>query len=201
MAYVGPPGIVVIAGGRGRRAGGVDKALLVLDGRPLLAHVLDAARVLDKSAGRDAGADLSVVVVVGPERPGFPGVTWTREGTPGSGPLAALVAGLAALEPDRDPVIVLGGDMPYVARGVEALLKALDTSDVAMLVDASGQDQPLASAWSRAVLTGALERVGPPEGVPLMRLLDGVRVARIADADATRDVDTLEDLDRLERPG
>jgi molybdenum cofactor guanylyltransferase len=192
---VGRPGIVVIAGGRGRRVGGADKALLVLDGRPLLAHVLDAAQALDVAAS-------CPVVVVGPARPGFDGVTWACEEPPGSGPLAALAAGLAALVDDADPVLVLGGDMPHVARGVSALLAALTFGAVAVLVDRDDQVQPLASAWRRAALAQALERVGVREDVPLKRLLEGVTFVRVADLEgATADVDSITDLDRLAGPG
>jgi molybdenum cofactor guanylyltransferase len=184
---VGRPGIVVIAGGQGRRAGGADKAVLDLYGRPLLAHVLDAALGLADPA-----------VVVGPVRLGFTGVTWTLEEPPGSGPLAALAAGVAALPSGCDPVLVLGGDMPYVARGVPALLAALRSADIAVLVDASGHEQPLASGWRRAALVAALASVGPSQGVGLKRLFDGRTVTRVVDTQsATVDVDTLEDLRRL----
>ena len=33
---------IVLAGGQGRRMGGVDKGLVVLDGRPMVARVLGA---------------------------------------------------------------------------------------------------------------------------------------------------------------
>ena len=40
------PGItgVVLAGGQGRRMGGIDKGLVALDGRPMVAHVLERLR-------------------------------------------------------------------------------------------------------------------------------------------------------------
>ena len=40
----------MLAGGQGRRMGGVDKGLVELDGKPMVAHVLDAPR----AAGRRA---------------------------------------------------------------------------------------------------------------------------------------------------
>ncbi|MEU4744233.1 NTP transferase domain-containing protein, partial [Actinosynnema sp. NPDC023658] len=57
---------VVLAGGRGSRLGGVDKASLVVDGRTLLDHVLDAV-----AAARQ-------VIVVGPRKDDVTGVTWAR---------------------------------------------------------------------------------------------------------------------------
>ena len=185
-------GVVVVAGGRGRRAGGSDKALLLLNGEPLLAHVLEGVR---------AAVPGAEVVVVGPPRPGFPEVTWTLEAAAGSGPLAAVAAGLSAVA-GVEHVLLLGGDMPYVARGVPALLAALAGADAAVLVDDHGYDQPLASAWRRAALETALRDIGQPEGVPLRRLLDEVSAVRVPTPDgATTDVDTLEDLRALEGPG
>jgi len=185
-------GVVVVAGGGGRRAGGSDKALLLLHGETLLAHVLVGVR---------AAVPRAEVVVVGPPRPGFPEVRWTLEAAAGSGPLAAVGAGLAGLG-EVEHVLLLGGDMPYVARGVPALLGALAGADAAVLVDDQGYDQPLASAWRRPALETALRDIGQLEGVPLSRLFDEVSAARVpAPVGATADVDTLEDLRALEHPG
>jgi molybdopterin-guanine dinucleotide biosynthesis protein A len=189
MAPVPVTGVVVIAGGAGLRAGGADKALLLLDGRPLLAHVLQGVR---------AAVPAAQLVVVGPPRPGFAEVTWTREPVPGSGPLAALDAGLAALT-EVDQVLLLGGDMPYVARGVPGLLAALDDAEAAVLVDEQGYDQPLASAWRWAALDSAVRRIESLEDMPLRRLLDAVPTLRLRGVEgATTDVDTLDDLRRLQ---
>jgi molybdopterin-guanine dinucleotide biosynthesis protein A len=176
-------GLLVVAGGAGRRAGGTDKAMLSLAGRPLLAHVLEAG---------------SPAVVVGPARPGFRDVTWALEQPVGTGPVAAVAAGLTALPADLGRVLVVGGDMPYVARARQPLHDALGDSDVAVLTDADGRDQPLAALWLRASLVRTLARLAPLGGLPLHRLLDEVKVARVTDTwRAATDVDTLEDLSRL----
>ena len=51
---------VILAGGAGRRLGGVDKATIPVRGAPMLDHVLDAV------------ADASPCVVVGPPRSSLP---------------------------------------------------------------------------------------------------------------------------------
>ena len=75
---------IVLAGGRARRLGGVDKAALEIGDRSLLGIALAAC----------AGARYRVVV--GPQRLTDEPVRWALESPAGSGPLAALGAGLAA---------------------------------------------------------------------------------------------------------
>ncbi|MHB8451581.1 MAG: molybdenum cofactor guanylyltransferase, partial [Mycobacteriales bacterium] len=71
--------VIVLAGGRARRLGGVDKPAQLVGGRTLLDRVLAAA----------AGAERRIVV--GPARPGaLPrGVEVCCEEPPGGGPAAA----------------------------------------------------------------------------------------------------------------
>ena len=145
----------------------------------------------------------SPAVVVGPVRPGFPDVTWALEDPAGSGPLAAVAAGLAALPPSVDRVLVVGGDMPYVALARDALHEALTTSDVALLVDAEGRDQPLAALWVRTSLDAGAGRRSLRWAA---YLCSGSSTTRPSPASPTRgahaqDVDTLDDLTRLaDRP-
>ena len=111
---------VVLAAGAGTRFGG-RKQVAVLDGRPLLAHVVSvlqasplAARVVVLGADADdiAGeVDLSGVRAV--RCPG-----WSE------GQSASLRCGLDAV-PDADAVVVLLGDQPWVsARAVAAVVAA-----------------------------------------------------------------------------
>lgn len=176
------PDVVVLAGGAARRFG-ADKLALLLD------------RVLD---GLPAGVGL--VVCVGPERATRrPGVVWTREDPPLGGPLAALAAGAARTS--SAVVVVVGGDMPAVGGAVEALAAAVRVDrPVALLVDAAGRRQPLASAWRRDVLVARLAALGPVQGRALHALLDTLdagEVVEVPDAwEAARDVDVPGDLTR-----
>ena len=85
-ASQGPFGIIILAGGAGRRLGGQDKPSLVVGDRTLLASVV--------LAGTEAGA--AQVIVVGPARRGLDGVCFVSEEPPGAGPVPALRRGLAA---------------------------------------------------------------------------------------------------------
>ncbi|MGB5951478.1 MAG: NTP transferase domain-containing protein, partial [Ornithinimicrobium sp.] len=75
---------IILAGGRGERLGGVDKALIEVRGQSLLGYATSAA------------SDARHVVVVGTPRSGFGHVAWTSEQPPGGGPAAGVIAGMAA---------------------------------------------------------------------------------------------------------
>jgi molybdopterin-guanine dinucleotide biosynthesis protein A len=186
---------VVLAGGTSRRLRadptlpdgtlpmGTDKTDLVLGGRSLLEHVL----------GGCLGAHR--IVVVGPVRPvragalGEDRVLWSRESPPGSGPLAAVAAGVAATGALADGrpapvVIVLGADMPFVGGAVPHLLGALlaaPEADAAALARDDGGPHPLALAVRRTAVTAALTRLGDPAGRPLRLLPSALRVRTLAD--------------------
>lgn len=85
---------LVLAGGRGTRMGGVDKGLQPLDGRPLVAHVIErlapqAERVwISANRHLDTYAALGHAVLADP-----PGLEF-------AGPLAGMLAGLDAIPAD-----------------------------------------------------------------------------------------------------
>ncbi len=169
---------VVLAGGRGRRLGGADKAMLDIAGRTSLQRVLDAL------------GEVQRIVVVGPERDVTTPVRWTREQPARSGPASALRAGIALTS--APVVVVLAADTPLV-RGstVRRLLDAIGTSDGALLVDGEGRDQPLVGAYRRSAVAGR-------PGSSLRWLLGGLDLNRLPDTEAVSlDVDTAADLARV----
>ncbi len=97
---------VVLAGGAGLRMGGVDKALLDLNGRPILSHILDALAPL--TVALNANGD--------PAR-------WASFGLPvlpdgrfaGQGPLAGVLAALDwAATRGAGAVLTVPGDTPLI---------------------------------------------------------------------------------------
>ncbi len=173
---------IVLAGGSARRLSGVDKPELRVGGISLLGRAVEAL----------SGAD--PVVVCGPRRPGYDTVVWTREAVPGAGPVAALAAGLEAV--DAEIVVLLAADLPGIRRStVERLRSTVVSADGAVLVDAAGERQWLVSAWR----TAALREVMPerPDNASLRRTLGGLRIAEVpAEPGESDDIDTPEDLEK-----
>ncbi|MGI9588820.1 MAG: NTP transferase domain-containing protein, partial [Dietzia maris] len=179
-------GAIVLTGGRASRLGGVDKARLAVAGRPMVEAVLGAARA-----------------VAGPVRTVGPGGD-TREDPPHSGPVAGIAAGLRALPPSVDLVVVVACDLPDLdAATLRALLAALRPAatthapGAALAVDVAGHDQYLLAAWDRRALAArlaALEADGGVGGRPVRALYDDEEVVRVPVGDPARDVDTWADL-------
>ncbi len=181
---------LVLAGGAARRLGGADKPGLRVGESTLLVHVLAACP--------DAGA----TVVVGPVRDtAGRTVRWAREEPPGGGPVAAVAAGLPYVQ--APVAVLLAADLPFLDRPtVRRLVEALATPgpDAAVLVDADGREQPLAAAYRTEALRAALADLlarsgGRPDGLPLRRLVAGLRTARLPDpGGAAYDCDTWDQV-------
>lgn len=115
-----PPTVhaLVLAGGRGSRMGGVDKGLQLLHGRPLAAHVMarlapQAGRVwISANRHLDRYAALGATVLSDPAGLEF------------AGPLAGMLAGLAAI-PEDAWLLTAPCDCPHLpAELAERLLAA-----------------------------------------------------------------------------
>jgi molybdopterin-guanine dinucleotide biosynthesis protein A len=176
---------VVLAGGRSSRMNGRHKPAIPIGGIPMVARVLAALQ--------EAGA---APVVVGSAEGVPPGVPVLREDPPLSGPLAAVAAGVRALEPRAGGIVlVLGGDMPFVTAATLARLAEAARGGAAVAEDEDGRAQPLCAAWDEALLRARVAAVEDPAGRPLRLLYDGIRPVRVrAGAGEIRDIDTPADL-------
>jgi len=182
---------VVLAGGRGRRLGGVDKPALAVGGRTLLDGVLVACQ----------GAE--PIVVVGPRRVTGAAVRWAREEPPHAGPLAAVAAGLSAVPLSAEVTAVLAADLPNlrpdtVHRLHAALRTAAGRPDGAILVDELGRPQWLCGVWRTAGLRAALTAAGELADRPLRAVLTTLATVQVsAEAGEAFDIDTMDDLRAL----
>ena len=174
---------------------GTDKGLLEVGGR----------RLVDRAADLLA-AVADPVIEVGPGWSGLPAV---REEPPGSGPLAALSAGAAAVRAagHHGPVLLLAVDMPRV--GVELLrLLAERAGPGTAIPRAGGHLQPMCARYGPDVLAAVDERLAAG-GNSLRDLLETMAASGavawvepeewepVAGPEAFSDVDTPEDLRRL----
>jgi molybdopterin-guanine dinucleotide biosynthesis protein A len=177
---------IILAGGKATRLGGVDKVLIEVDGRTLL----------DRSIAAVAGA--AEIVVVGPSREISASVRWVREDPPGAGPLAALAAGVAALDLSAEThVAVLAGDLLGIgAETVPRLRSTLDSSPAAagaVLVDDEGYLQWMHGVWRLGSLREAVP-VGST-GRSLKSVLGVLPLVEVAAHQGeSADVDTPDDL-------
>lgn len=185
---------IVLAGGRSRRMGDVDKIGIELDGRPLLAHACEAV------------AEARTLVVVGPA--GLPGTAGrailTREDPPFAGPAAALGAGLASLAPEpAELVLVLAADVPRAAEAVAPLLEAAARSiDGVVARSPDGRRQPLLAVYRSAALSRALAAHQPLTDLGVTRVLSGLELAELELPDeVVADIDTPADLQRMKEHG
>lgn len=200
-------GALILAGGTSRRMAGVDKCAIDVNGIPIIDRVIAAVRPL-------VGPQSGRIVIVGPPRDTRHPTARAREEPPGSGPLAAIAAGLGVLlgsasesdagSPDNpaphspgDRVLLLAGDIPFPGPGLDVVLaEAVDvTADVVLGHDQRERDQFLFACWRSHSLRAAVARHRGSD--PVRLLYDGVRVERRElPAESTIDCDTADDLER-----
>ncbi|MFI1463477.1 NTP transferase domain-containing protein [Nocardia carnea] len=177
------PDVIVLAGGRASRMGGVDKPGLVVGGRSMLETALAAA-----GPGR--------TVVVGPPRPELAAsILQTREPEPGSGPVAAIAAGVAALGTEVTAhVVVLAADMPFLTPAVigELLQQSADF-DAVFAADGNGRPQYLIGVWRYEALAARLRELDTVVNQPMKALVPRhtkmVTLAGVDDCDTPGEID------------
>ncbi|WP_423851837.1 molybdenum cofactor guanylyltransferase [Aeromicrobium sp.] len=177
---------IVLAGGRGSRLGGIDKATLELAGQTLLEGTLRAV------------APASRIVVVGDVR--APGAIVVQERPRFAGPAAAIGAGLAEV---RAPQVLLAAcDQPFLGDVVALLLDAA-AGDGAIAVDQVGRRQHLMSVVDTAALRSAVAAQPTLTDLSVRALLAPLVLVEVAiPAGAALDIDTWHDRDEaLERGG
>ncbi len=180
----GPIG-VVLAGGIGRRIGGA-KALIQLQGRPLIEYPLDALRsVLDE-----------VAVIAKPDTrlPELPGVTVWIEPPEPRHPLTGITEALRRA--GGRPVVVCATDLPFVSAGVIRGLAGHRVPDApAVVAGRDGEIQPLLGCYLPDA--AALLSQAAAEGrAPLREVVQaiGASVFEVADPEVLFNVNSPQDL-------
>lgn len=183
--------VVILAGGAGRRLGGVAKADLPLGDARLLDHILS-----DLAAWDDPRVRLGRIVVVAPETVEVPGgVLRTLEDPPGGGPAAGVAAALELLGAG-DLVAVLTCDAPYSARALPQLMAAL-AAEGAVARNRAGFTEYLLGIYRFEPL---IRRIGEASArdVSARRLFSPLSLTSVDVGDLAHDVDTWDDLAAIE---
>ena len=172
---------VVLAGGLGTRMGG-RKALALLDGRPLVAHVLEALAAVTREqvvvAKRDTALPLGLTVWVEPDEPRHPlaGVRHALRGAGGS------------------PVLCCGVDLPRLGPATLRRLLA-GAGPAGAVARAGGFLHPTVALWTPAALP-VLEAFAPDEPARAVALRAGLAPVDV-DPAALVNVNRPEDLQAL----
>jgi molybdopterin-guanine dinucleotide biosynthesis protein A len=163
----------ILAGGRGRRMGGVDKGALQIGRRSIIAGQIELLRQLtphlvivtrDRSAYPDLGAS-----IVADETP------VVADETPGAGPLGGIATALAWSE--QPYTLIVACDMPFLSLAfLQHLMTRVRGVDVAVPRSEDGY-HPLCAAYARTLLPAVRARVKDGR----LDVVGLVREARVAE--------------------
>ena len=182
----------VLAGGEGRRLGGA-KAMVELDGKPLIAFPITAVA--------EAGMEPLVVAKPGTELPALP-CRSLREPEQPQHPLSGLVAALR--EPAARPLVAVACDMPFLTPALLSHLAA--ATEPLVLPELDGELHPFPGRYEPSLLP-ELETAlaaGEPLRETLARLeprrLDAGELSRFGSPENLLfNVNTPSDLERARR--
>lgn len=184
---------IVLAGGQGRRMGGVDKGLQPLEGRPMVAWAIERLAPQVEAILVNANQNLDAYRAFG-----YPVVSDAVGGF--AGPLAGLHAGLQAT---RTPLAVtVPCDSPFLPSDLVARLRsALEAGNADLAVAKTGdQPHPVFSLVQRRILPHleAFLRSGGRKIDAWYASLEVVEVSFDDQAEAFSNINTREDLARFE---
>lgn len=169
----------VLAGGQATRFGS-DKAVALLDGRPLIAHAAAALRAATDTVivcGRPAGPDGVVAI------PDFP--------APGQGPLGGLCAALRHAQAfGYDAVLSIGCDTPVLP---SALVERLIAGPGARFL----RQAPIIGYWPATLAVDLSEHLTRSEDRAVYRWAARVAAAAIDAGGELANINRVADLTRL----
>jgi molybdopterin-guanine dinucleotide biosynthesis protein A len=187
---------VILAGGRGRRMGGVAKALLPLGGRPLLDHVLQ--RLAGQVASIAISANDPTIVAA------LPVLADAQDDR--RGPLAGLLAGMDWARAQRGitRIVSLPVDCPFLPRDLVAGLcaTAAETGAAVVVAASDAVEHPTVALWDLALADALRTVVDAGTDLSVRRFYRAHPVAIRAFDRRARDpffnINTPEDLARAE---
>lgn len=142
-----PPPVMILAGGASRRMGGVDKGLRLLNGRPLLAHVIDRVAPQCDVLAINSNSPAEGVAALG-----LPVLPDSLPGRPG--PLAGVLVAMDwAAASGSDAVVTVPGDTPFLPGDLipRLMLRSEDAPGVPVVAQSGGRLHPVAALWPVAL--------------------------------------------------
>lgn len=187
---------IVLAGGQGRRMGGVDKGLQPLEGRPMVAWAIERLAPQVEAIVVNANQNLDAYRAFG-----YPVVSDAVGGF--AGPLAGLHAGLQATRTAL--AVTVPCDSPFLPTDLVARLRsALEAGNAELAVAKTGdQPHPVFSLVQRRILPHleAFLRSGGRKIDAWYASLEVVEVSFDDQAEGFSNINTREDLARFELQG
>jgi len=185
---------IILAGGLGRRMGGVDKGLKPLRGRPMVAWVIERLAPQVSELLINANQNIEAYGAFG-----YRVIPDEIEGY--AGPLAGLHRGLGAAS--NDWVATSPCDSPFLPTDlVERLYRAAQASNADLAVARTGdQPHPVFALCRRSVLRG-LTQFLENGGRKIDAWYSALRVAEVPfddQAGAFSNINTADELDKYER--
>lgn len=190
--------VVILAGGQGRRLGGVDKALLPLARKPLLAHVLERLQpqttrmIISANGDADRFQEFGLPVIA--------------DAAPDQGPLAGIAAGARACKarwPDVTHILTVPVDTPLLPLDLAARLaeQAVTLPAKAIVAQAGGRIHWTVALWPVDRAAALHERV---QHDGMRRLQDGLetigwQAVSFTEAGAFANINDLESYKSISR--
>jgi molybdenum cofactor cytidylyltransferase len=186
---------IVLAGGHSRRTAPVNKLLALWEGKPLVAHAVEAALASRASpiiVVTGYQADLVAEALADHARQ----LMFVHNPDHEAGLSTTLKAGLDALPDDVDGALVLLGDMPRLtASHINRLIEAFDGKGIIVPVCRGRRGNPV--LWPRRYLAAMRAELNGDKGARDFLKRRGRAVIKLEmDAAVLADVDTPEELER-----
>ncbi|MEQ8401268.1 MAG: molybdenum cofactor guanylyltransferase MobA [Roseitalea porphyridii] len=192
---------VVLAGGQSRRMGGVDKALVELAGRPLIAHV----------AGRLAPQVDAVAINANGDPARFEDTAlpvFADTVADHAGPLAGVLAAMdhaAQHHPSVAHIVTAATDTPFFPEDLVARLSAAaTTSNTIAMATSDGHRHPVFALWPVALAEDLGAWLASTDTLKVMAFVQRHRLAEVDfpvgrdGADPFFNINTPDDLARAE---
>lgn len=172
--------LILFAGGRATRLGGVNKGLLEVGGRPIVARILDeiGPLVTDRVALAVALAS-DPALANDPALADLPSLRLVLDPQPHAGVLPALANGLAAAT--ADVCLAVAFDMPFASRAVFERLLALQVEHDAdvVLPRAGGHLEPMHAVYRRQPVLRAIRSALARGEQRMVAYFSAVRVVEV----------------------